>query len=241
MGNLQVKRYGVSRHVNVRGVYAVISNQSKVKKNILYIHGFNSSPLSTKAEQTKEYFAKYFPEVAFYCPQLATTPNETIKQLEQIIEQNTYSAECDANKCEWLIIGSSLGGYFASYLTEKYNSLAVLVNPAVKPYEFLSDYIGEQVNPYTGEVYFVTLDHVKQLKSIEQNKPTALCQVKNNYLVMVQTADEVLNYRQAVEKYQYCQLVVQEGGDHSFINFDKTLPVIAKFFNLPDFHLSMQP
>ena len=58
---------------------------------------------------------------------------------------------------------------------------------------------------------------------------------------MVQTADEVLNYRQAVEKYQYCQLVVQEGGDHSFINFDKTLPVIAKFFNLPDFHLPMQP
>jgi uncharacterized protein len=212
----------------------VIQKKLKPQQNILYIHGFNSSPLSTKAEQTRQFLAEYFPTIGFYCPQLATTPKNAIAQLEQIIAEHS-------DDTEWLLIGSSLGGYFASYLTEKYQCLAVLVNPAIKPYTLLSDYIGEQTNPYTQKVYQVTSDHMQQLQLIEQSKPTESCQKKNNYLVMVQTADEVLNYQEAVEKYQYCQLVVQEGGDHSFINFDKNLPAIAKFFNLPDFHLSMQP
>jgi len=196
-----------------------------MKKNILYIHGFNSSPLSIKAEQTRQYLANNFPDVGYYCPQLATTPLEAIEQLSQIIEHG----EAD---CQWYLIGSSLGGYFATYLAQKYQCLAVLVNPAIKPYELLHDYIGEQVNPYTEEVYQVTEDHIQQLKALEQIAPTNVCQQKNNYLVMVQTGDEVLNYQQAVEKYQYCRLIVQEGGDHSFIDFDKCLPSISDFFNL---------
>ncbi|MBU2893390.1 alpha/beta hydrolase [Colwellia sp. D2M02] len=203
------------------------------KSNVLYIHGFNSSPLSLKAEQTRLYLAEYFPETGFYCPQLATSPNEAVAQLEEIIKQQSES--------QWFIVGSSLGGYFASYLAEKYQCLAVLVNPAIKPYELLVDYIGEQVNPYTREVYQVTPDHMEQLQAIEQIKPTQFCQKKNNYLVMVQTADEVLNYQQAVEKYQHCQLVVEAGGDHSFVNFDQQLPKIAQFFNLTDLRLTMQP
>jgi len=195
-----------------------------MKKNILYIHGFNSSPLSIKAEQTRRYLAEHFPDVGYYCPQLATTPAEAINQLEQVIEQEPHSA--------WYLIGSSLGGYFSNYLAEKFNCLAVLVNPAIKPYELLHDYIGEQVNPYTDEVYQVTEEHIGQLKLIEQTEPSIDCQQKNNYLVMVQTGDEVLNYQQAVEKYQHCRLIVQEGGDHSFINFNQCLPVISDFFQL---------
>jgi len=196
-----------------------------MKKNILYIHGFNSSPLSTKAEQTRKYLVNNFPNVGYYCPQLATTPSEAIAQLSQVIEQGEVG-------CHWFLIGSSLGGYFSSYLAEKYQCSAVLVNPAIKPYELLHDYIGEQVNPYTGQVYQVTEEHIQQLKVIEQAAPTTDSRQKNNYLVMVQTGDEVLNYQQAVEKYQYCRLIVQEGGDHSFINFDKCLPSISDFFQL---------
>ena len=210
------------------------SKHNRKNKNVLYIHGFNSSPLSLKARQTQRYLAKNFPSVNFFCPQLATSPNAAITQLEVLIEEHIHSAD-------WLLIGSSLGGYFSSYLVEKYQCLSVLVNPAVKPYELLSDYIGEQMNPCTKEVYQVTPDHMHQLQAIEQSKPTANCQIKNNYLVMVQTADEVLNYQQAVEKYQHCQLVVEEGGDHSFINFEQQLPNIAKFFELTDFHHLMQP
>ena len=196
-----------------------------MKKNILHIHGFNSSPLSLKAEQTREYIANNFPSVGFYCPQLATTPAKAISQLEQIIETHD-------DNTQWCLIGSSLGGYFASYLARKYNCLAVLVNPAIAPYELLQDYIGEQVNPYTEEVYQVTEEHMQQLKRLENIAPTIDSNEKNNYLVMVQTGDEVLNYQQAVEKYQYCRLIVQEGGDHSFINFDSCLPTISDFFQL---------
>ena len=194
-----------------------------MKRNVLYIHGFNSSPLSIKAEQTRQYLVENYPDINFHCPQLATTPQEAISQLEAIIEKQ------GANNT-WYLIGSSLGGYFASYLTEKFQCMAVLVNPAIKPYELLHDYLGEQVNPYTEEIFQVTEEHMLQLKAIEPRAPTKNNQQKNNYLVMVQTGDEVLNYQQAVEKYQFCQLIVQEGGDHSFINFDQCLAGICDFF-----------
>jgi hypothetical protein len=200
-----------------------------MQKNILYIHGFNSSPLSIKAEQTRQYFLKHFPQINFYCPQLAINPTGAINQLEQIIK----SSQTDSS---WYLIGSSLGGYFASYLSEKYNFPCVLINPAIKPFELLKDYLGEQVNPYTEEVYQVTLEHMIGLKAIEAKPPSFASQQKNNYLVMVQTDDEVLNYQQAVEKYQHCRLVVEQGGDHSFVDFEQHLPAIADFFQLNSFN-----
>ena len=196
-----------------------------MQKNILYIHGFNSSPLSLKAEQTRQYLSQQYPRVKFHCPQLATSPDEAILQLDSIIQQQGDSSQ-------WSVVGSSLGGYFASYLSERYNLPAVLINPAIKPYELLNNYLGEQINPYTGIVYQVNSAHIEQLKNIEQVAPSIDSEQKNNYLVMVQTADEVLNYQQAVEKYQHCRLLVQEGGDHSFIDFNKMLPVVADFFQL---------
>lgn len=199
-----------------------------MKKNILYIHGFNSSPLSIKAEQTRKYIFNHFPQVNFYCPQLVSNPKGAISQLEKIIQ----SSEPEDL---WYLMGSSLGGYFASYLSEKYHLKSVLINPAIKPFELLTDYLGEQVNPYTEEVYQVTKTHMAELKLIEPKQPDFDMQQKNNYLVMVQTDDEVLNYKQAVEKYQYCKLVVEQGGDHSFVNFEHHLPAIADFFQLNRF------
>ena len=199
-----------------------------MQKIILYIHGFNSSPLSIKAEQTRQYLCKHFPLVHFYCPQLASNPKEAINQLEHIIQ--SYQTNTS-----WYLMGSSLGGYFASYLSEKYNYPSVLINPAIKPFELLKDYLGEQVNPYTGEVYQVTRDHMIELKAIEPKSPSFDMQKKNNYLVMVQTDDEVLNYQQAVEKYQHCRLVIEQGGDHSFVDFEQHLPAIADFFQLNRF------
>jgi len=201
-----------------------------MQKNILYIHGFNSSPLSTKAEQTRQYVFQNFPEVNFICPQLATSPNEAILQLEHIINCSNKSESAD--KEIWLLIGSSLGGYFSTYLANKYRLPAVLINPAIKPFELLGDYIGEQINPYTNIVYQVTEQHMFDLKALEQKAPELDDEQKNNYLVMVQTGDEVLDYQLAVEKFQHCRLIVEQGGDHSFIGFDKKLPMIAEFLQL---------
>jgi len=162
--------------------------------------------------------------VNFVCPQLATSPSDAILQLETII---------DSSKTEhWFLIGSSLGGYFSTYLANKYQILAVLVNPAIKPFDLLEDYIGEQKNPYTKIVYQVTKQHMLDLKAIEKNAPNFNDEQKNNYLVMVQTGDEVLNYQQAVDKFQHCRLIIEQGGDHSFVGFDKKLPVIADFLQL---------
>jgi len=192
---------------------------ANLKKKILYIHGFNSSPKSMKAVQTKQYFEEYFPEISFHCPQIASSPNGAIEQLDQIIAEHKND--------QWLLMGSSLGGYFSTYFAEKYQLKAVLINPAVKPYLLLSDIIGEQTNPYTGEVYQVTTDYIEHLKVLDIEKIQ-----QNNYLVMVQTGDEVLDYRQATDKYAQSTLIVQEGGDHSFINFEQMLPDIVKFFQL---------
>jgi len=189
--------------------------------NILYLHGFNSSPQSMKAELTKIYFFENYPGVSFFCPQLASSPEAIIEQLTSLI-----AAESDEESL-WYFIGSSLGGYFSTYLSEKYQSKAVLVNPAVKPFELLTEYLGEQTNPYTGEVYSIEPQSIKTLKNIEQKFIS-----KNNYLVMVQTGDEVLDYQEAVDKYCNCQIIVQQGGDHSFIDYSKMLPKIAMFFNL---------
>jgi len=196
------------------------------KKNLLFIHGFNSSPSSFKAQETKAYLSKHFPDVQFHCPQLATTPKQAILQLEQIIVRKTIQDFNSKPDQHWYLIGSSLGGYFATYLSQKYQLPAALINPAVTPYLLLEEYIGKQVNPYTNEAYFIESQYMNDLKMLEQAEIS-----KNNYLVMVQTGDEVLDYQQAVEKYKNSRLIVQNGGDHSFIDYQLMLPKISDFFN----------
>ncbi|MEW6990761.1 YqiA/YcfP family alpha/beta fold hydrolase [Colwelliaceae bacterium 6441] len=189
------------------------------KSNLLYIHGFNSSPLSRKAELTKQYIIDNNIDVKFHAPQILSSPNKAICQLAQIITS--------APQQYWCLMGSSLGGYFASYLAEKFQLKAVLTNPAIRPFELLIDYLGEQKNPYTQEIYQVTKQHMFDLETFYSEKI-----IEKHYMVMVQTGDEVLDYQQAVDKYQNCQLIVQQGGDHSFVNYEDMLPAVMKFLNL---------
>ena len=186
--------------------------------NVLYIHGFNSSPLSLKAELTKQYLLQFNDKVLFHCPQLKSSPDEAIRQLETIILSEPQQ--------QWFLVGSSLGGYFSTYLAEKYNLRAVLINPAVRPFDLLVDYLGQQENPYTNEVYQVTEKHMHQLKSSFCEKIS-----QKQYMVMVQTGDEVLDYQQAVDKYHGCQLIVQSGGDHSFVNYQVMLSAMMNFLS----------
>lgn len=187
--------------------------------NLLYIHGFNSSPQSMKADLTLTYIKKNKVAVNFICPQVASSPREAVRQLEAIVNNAPHH--------NWSFVGSSLGGYFASYLAEKYFAKAVLINPAVRPFELLKKYIGEQTNPYTGETYHIKPSDMDDLTSLYQENIAT-----QNYMVMVQTADEVLDYKQAADKYQNTQLIIQEGGDHSFINFEAMLPSVMRFLAL---------
>ena len=108
---------------------------------VIYLHGFLSSPQSQKATQTLEFVSANYPYLALEIPQLGNYPNDAVKSIEQCI------AKYKGKKLRF--IGSSLGGFLSTFMVEKYSGKAVLINPAVRPFELLGDFLGEHVNPYT--------------------------------------------------------------------------------------------
>ncbi|KFZ36022.1 esterase [Shewanella mangrovi] len=190
---------------------------------LLYIHGFNSSPQSDKAELTKAYLAQHFPDTKIDIPQLPSNPAAAIALLTERVEMAVANGEA------LRFIGSSLGGYMASYLAEKYGGKAVLVNPAVKPYELFNDYLGEQTNPYTGEVYQLLPEHQQQLYAFD----TQVIFNPDRFFVLLQTGDEVLDYQQALNKYHCCKMLVEVGGNHSFVGYGDKLAEVCRFLCLP--------
>ncbi|EGM71655.1 YqiA/YcfP family alpha/beta fold hydrolase [Shewanella sp. HN-41] len=190
---------------------------------LLYIHGFNSSPFSDKAVMTAQYMAEHHPSLTFHQPQLPNTPKAAMSLLLEYV-----MAAREANE-PLTYIGSSLGGYFASYLAEHYGGRAVLVNPAVKPFELFDEFMGPQFNPYTGQHYQVLPEH--KLEVAEFN--TAVIRNPDRFLVLLQTGDEVLDYREALNKYHHCQLRIEAGGDHSFVGYGKYLQTVSHFLHLP--------
>jgi predicted esterase YcpF (UPF0227 family) len=122
------------------------------------------------------------------------------------------------------LIGSSLGGYYATWLAERHDMRAALVNPAVRPYELLGLALGMQTNLYTGVRYELTSSHIDELREYE-----AAAIQPNRYLLLVSTGDEVLDYTQAVEKYRGSEQVIEHGGDHGFSDFERHLGRVLAF------------
>jgi predicted esterase YcpF (UPF0227 family) len=175
---------------------------------LIYIHGFNSSALSFKAGLLRRRMAELRRARELVCPELSHRPLEALAQLEAIV--------AGAGSTPVALIGSSLGGYYATWLSEHYELPAVLLNPAVCPYDLLSGYIGPQTNLYTGERYTLTEQHVAELRELEVAAITP-----ERYLLIVETGDEVLDYRDAVDAYRGCGQIVVEGGDHGLGDFDR--------------------
>jgi predicted esterase YcpF (UPF0227 family) len=188
---------------------------------LLYIHGFNSSPLSHKANVMKEYCQQHRPDIKVVVPQLPCFPQQAAEYLLNIIEQHKDDYQIG-------LIGSSLGGYFSMWLNRQFGFKAVVVNPAVKPYELLADYLGEQENPYTHQRYVLESVHIDELKALD----TPIIKQAKDFWLLQQTEDEVLDYRQAVEKFLGAKQTVEEGGDHSFVNFERYPQQIIKFLQL---------
>ncbi len=124
--------------------------------------------------------------------------------------------------------GVSLGGYLSTWLNAEFGFRAVVVNPAVKPYELLADYLGPQTNPYTHESYTLEARHIDELKALEVKEVAN----PESFWLLQQTEDEVLDYRQAVEKYVGSAQTVEEGGDHSFVGFERYPERIIHFLGL---------
>ena len=189
---------------------------------LLYIHGFLSSPLSFKAQQAARWLSSVHPDIAFYCPQLPPYPAQTQYQLEQLVEsllpQPVY------------VMGSSLGGFWATWLAEKYNLKAVLINPAVRPQDFMPAYLEVDLKSYhTDDSYRLHAGHITEIiaADIPITRPA-------NYWLLLQTGDETLDYRQAVQKYAGCKQTIEEGGDHAFQGFERYLDDCITFFQQTD-------
>lgn len=186
---------------------------------LIYIHGFNSSALSFKAAVLRKRMALLRRSDEFVCPELPHKPRQAIELLERVIR--------GAGAAPVSLVGSSLGGYYATWLAERHGCRAVLVNPAVRPYELLSGYCGPQQNLYSGERYELTGEHIDELRQLELGRITI-----GRYLLLATTGDEVLDYTQATARYAGCRQIVVEGGDHGFAEFERYLNPVLAFCNV---------
>jgi uncharacterized protein len=180
---------------------------------ILYLHGFNSSPQSHKAQLMARYMAERGLQAHFACPALPPLASDAIREIERGMP-----------KGDVCFVGSSLGGFYATYLAEKHGARAVLINPAIEPHVGLRAYLGLQKNLHTGEPYQLTEEHLREWARLHVPRITP-----RRYLLLVETGDEVLDYRQAVQRYAGAEQVVVPGGDHGLQSFPQYLPRILEF------------
>ena len=185
---------------------------------LVYLHGFLSGPESAKARLVEAWLAANRPDIQFFCPALSASPRKAIDTIEQmIIEQLEFTP---------MLMGSSLGGYWATWLAETCDLPTVLINPAVEPSILLPEYLGVKLkNYYSDEVYTLEKTDIDTLLSVE--KPTISSH--DNYWLMVQTEDETLDYKLAVKKYSGCRQLVEESGSHSFADFERWIPSTVDF------------
>lgn len=183
--------------------------------SILYIHGFNSAPSSAKARQLEAMMGQLGLAEQLRVPALHHHPRQAMAQLEASI----------AELGRPLLVGSSLGGYYATHLAERHGLKGLLINPAVTPHQHFDGYLGTQRNHYSGETWELTLDHVQALAELEVPPP----QDAARYQVWLQTGDETLDYRHAERYYRACALRIQAGGDHGFQGFAERLPALLTF------------
>ncbi len=185
-----------------------------MSKMIIYIHGFGGSGEGVKAKLFKEAFR----DENVIAPSLSYVPDLAILTLCELIESFLKVGENVS------LLGSSLGGYYALYLSNKYNLKAVLLNPSVYPYKTLAAYVGVAPNFYYESHFTWTNLHVNSLKEYE------VTQVKTELIFLLQQkGDTLLNYTEAEQKLLGCQAVLDEGGSHSFENIELHFKAIAQF------------
>ncbi len=177
--------------------------------HLLYLHGFRSSPQSAKARQTAARVARDHPEVTWWCPQLPPSPREAMA----LVMQGIAGWPRDAMG----VIGSSLGGYYATWVAQRTGGRAVLLNPAVHAARDIGRHLGEQVAWHDpGQRFVVEPHHVDELQALEAG-PLAH---PGRVLAIVAKGDEVLDWREMVARYPGSAVELLEGGDHALSDYE---------------------
>ncbi len=189
--------------------------------HLLYLHGFRSSPQSTKARQMATWVAAHRPDVHWWCPQLPPSPQAALDLLLAGVAD--WPAQTSA------VIGSSLGGFYATVVAERLGWPAVLINPAVYPARDLAKSIGEQTSWHDpAESFFFQPGFIDELRTMT---PVALTQPER-YLAFIAQGDEVLDWREMHAHYAASPMVLIDGSDHALSDFDAHLPRLLSFLSL---------
>ena len=180
---------------------------------LLYLHGFNSAAGSPKARLMRDACADLTPALPCETPTLTHRPE---------IAYAEAKAALDSLGERPLVVGSSMGGFFATCLAERFDLQAVLINPAVRPARLMKDWLDEEFfNPYTGERFRVEESHRRELEALTPARLTP-----ERYLLLLGTADETLDCTEAFHAYAGCRTILHPGGDHGFSRLFDYLPAI---------------
>jgi len=189
--------------------------------HLLYLHGFRSSPQSTKARQVSAWMQNHHPEVVWWCPQLPPSPQKAMQMLAEGV--------AGWPRASMAVMGSSLGGFYATHVAETCACRAVLLNPAVNPARDLAGYIGEQTAWHDpNERFFFEPRFVDELRALEHG-PVAR---PENYFAVIAKGDEVLDWREMTSRYPGARIKLLEGGDHAISDFDRHLLEVMDFLEL---------
>lgn len=189
--------------------------------HLLYLHGFRSSPQSTKARLMATQIAAQRPAVHWWCPQLPASPRAASDLLQRGVQG--WPTQTMA------VMGSSLGGFYATWLAQQTGCRAVLLNPAVDPARDLAQYVGEQScwqEPQ--EKFFFEPVFVDELRALECARLTKL----QRYLALIAKGDELLDWRESVVRYAGAHIELIEGSDHAISDFAQYLPAVLAFLGL---------
>ncbi|MFZ4527425.1 MAG: YqiA/YcfP family alpha/beta fold hydrolase [Undibacterium curvum] len=184
---------------------------------ILYLHGFRSSPSSFKARVMQAHMDQLGRSAEFHSPALSPSPAEAIAQAQAII--------ADTPPEQLTIIGSSLGGFYATWLAEQYGCRAVVVNPAVKPPRELESYVGVTTYYHSDQVFEFKAEYVDQLRALAVSGITR----PERYFLMAATGDEVLDYREMISFYAGARQLIIEGSDHGIAEFADHLDLVLDY------------
>jgi predicted esterase YcpF (UPF0227 family) len=203
-----------------------MTEDGSLRTRLIYLHGFNSSPDSKKAQSLERYIKQQTSEASsaqrleFLAPSLPYKPVEAIRLIEGLLADGEQKT---------ILMGSSLGGYYSIYLAQQYPLKVILINPLVSlPPGFAEQFPGSYTNPYSGDEFEILPEDVDFLQDLE----VKVIPDQIDYLLLAETGDEVLDYQQAVTKLPGAQQIILPGGSHRFENFDRVLPDIMQFAGL---------
>jgi len=198
-----------------------IAASASAPTHVLYLHGFRSSPKSSKALLMGAWMQAHRPAVHWWCPQLPPSPKEALALVSEQLA--TWPVERMA------VVGSSLGGFYATVVAERTGCRAVLLNPAINPARDLAGHIGDLTSFHDPDDHFYFRpEYVTQLRVMTPRAVTR----PERYFAVIAKGDEVLDWREMTARYPGAEVRLLEGSDHGLTDFDDDLPHVLRFLGL---------